>query len=164
MLLSKRTALALSVAIVCVMAGAFIYALVINPMPAQSVPKVGLEARADNSSASVQLTVTRIQLPSDPGRQSLQWSRFSLSMALPGNATGTVNLGDLAWSGNETDRMSIMPGYYIAIRSSPGNVSGMRVGDVISICSSPDLREGEWRFSLVYFPPGSESSSAGIHV
>jgi hypothetical protein len=164
MILGKKTAYAISAAIICIIAGAFIYATVISPMPVQDVPKVALISEVNAEKSEVDMQVTHIQLPDDPGRQSTQWACFSLSLQPPANSSISVNLGDLVWSGNETGWLTLWPGYELAVKSTPGNVSGMRVGDVICVRASGLISPGEWQFVLTYFPPGSESGRTSVSI
>jgi hypothetical protein len=164
MILGKKTAYAISAAILCVIVGAFIYAAVINPIPAQQVPRVVLTPSIDAGSLQAELEVARIQLPEGPSRQSMQWACFSLSLQPPDNSSIAVNLGDLVWAGNETGWLSLWPGYELCIKSTPGNVSGMRVGDVICMRATDPLTVGQWQFVLSYFPPGMESGRTSITI
>jgi len=156
--------MAISVAIICIIVGAFVIAAVVNPLPGQMVPKVAFSSKVIISENMVELNVTRIQQTDDAGGRSLQWSCFSLQVTSLGNSSNAVNLGDLSWSGNETEWLSIMPGYELSIRSSPGNVSAMRVGDALCLRGIDGLGTGSWHFSLDYFPPGSQSGQADVRV
>jgi hypothetical protein len=164
MKLGKRTAYAISAVIIAIIVGAFIFATVIAPLPAQQVPKVALNSKVDAAPSAIELKVKTIQLPDDQNSMSLQWACFSLSILLPTNSSGTVNLGLLTWSGNETEWLSIMPGYEIGIQSTAGNVSGMRVGDIIIIRADSVLAPGAWHFKLDYFPPAGESCKIDVSV
>lgn len=164
MILGKRTAMAISAVIIGIIVGAFIIAAVINPLPGQMVPKVAFGSKVIAPANAIELNVTHIQLTDDARGQSLQWACFSLSVTFQGNSSGSVDLGDLSWSGNETDWLTIMPGYELGIRSNPGNVSAMRVGDVLCLRAIDGIAAGSWHFSLDYFPPGAESGHADVSV
>ena len=162
MILGKRTAIAISAIIICIVVGAFILATVINPLPGQTVPKVAFGSKV--TANVIELNVAHIQQTDAASGQSLQWACFSLSVTYQGNSSGSINLGDLSWSGNETDSLAVMPGYELSIRSAPGNVSALRVGDVLSLHAIDVLAAGTWHFTLDYFPPGTESGHADVNV